>query len=210
MKKTLTKIGLPLVAGLLLLAACTPPITMTSWKNPNASDKVTRVVVMCMFNKLEYIKPYEQAVTTYFTQQGLKSIMSLTFLVPFQKYEVGQIQAKLDSLGADAILIFTYKGSDVSQNYTPPTYYGFYSGGWGWGGWGGAAVAGSPGYWSTSTTVNVRANLYSSKSQALLWTADFSYDNPSDPYASGTQAAQSLFPDWQKDAIVNIPAPQKK
>ena len=43
-----------------------------------------------------------------------------------------------------------------------------------------------------------------------LWTGDLAYDNPSDIVAAGTQAAQSIFPDWQKYSIVNIqPAPKK-
>jgi hypothetical protein len=207
MRTTFIKIGLPVLAVMFLLSSCTPPLSMTTWKNPNANDKVSKVVVLVVFDKLNIIKPYEEAVAAYLNSKGVKAISAITFLVPFQQYTKEQLAAKLDSLGADGILIFTYKGTDVSVNYSPPTYYGFYAGGWARAGWG---VAGSPGYWSTDQNVNVRANLYWVKSQELLWTGDLTYFNPSDAYAAGTQAGQQIFTDWQKNAVVNAPPPASK
>ncbi len=210
MRTLLLKTVLPVLALLLAMAACTPPLSMTSWKNPNDNNKVSKVVVLVVFDKLNIIKPYEEAASAYFNSKGIKAISAITFLVPFQQYTKEQMAAKLDSLGADGILIFTYKGTDVSVNYSPPSYYGFYAGGWARAGWGGWGVAGSPGYWSTDQNVNVRANLYGVKSQDLLWTGDLQYFNPSDAYAAGTQAATSILADWQKYQVVNAPPPASK
>jgi hypothetical protein len=199
MKKTFSLLSALAVIAVLVMNSCTTPVTLTSWQNPKDQTQIKKVVVLALFNKLNYMEPFESSVVTYFNNQGIKSIRSLDFLTPYQKYETADLQKKFDSLGADAVVIFTYKGTDVTQDYSPPTYYGFYSRGWGYGGVG---VAGSPGYWTTTSTVNVRANLYLTTKEDLVWTGDLQVTDPSDINASATQIAQVIFADWVKKKIV--------
>lgn len=196
------------IIAAFLITSCTAPITLTSWKNPEDNTKVSKVVVMALFGKLEYTKPVEQYVSAYFRSRGLKSIEALDFLDPTKKYPEAEIKSKLDSLGADAILVFTYKGTDVSQNYVPATYYGYAGGPWGYGygyyyGWGGGVSTG--GYWTTTKIVNIKASLYSTsvqRSKGALWTADITITDPSYIDQAATNVAQQIYMDWQKNQVL--------
>jgi hypothetical protein len=187
------------------ISSCTTPVTLTSWKNNDDPAKVSKVVVMALFGKLEYTKPVEQSVAACFNKMGLKSIEALDFLNPTRKYEEAEIKAKMDSLGADGILVFTYKGTDVSKNYVPASYYGYYGGPWGYGGygWGGGVTYG--GYWSTTKVVNIKASLYptsTTTTKGALWTADITVTDPHYIDEAATNMAIKIFADFQKNGVI--------
>ena len=196
------------IIAAFVISSCTAPITLTSWKNQEDNSKISKVVVMALFGKLEYTKPVEQYVAACFNRQGLKSIEALDFLNPAKKYEEAEITSKLDSLGADAILVFTYKGTDISQNYIPPTYYGYCGGPWGYGygsyyGWGGGLTSG--GYWSTTRIVNIKASLYTTSVQqkkGAIWTADITITDPQYIDQAANNVAQQIYFDWQKNQLL--------
>ena len=75
------------IIAAFVISSCTAPITLTSWKNQEDNSKISKVVVMALFGKLEYTKPVEQYVAACFNRQGLKSIEALDFLNPTKKYE---------------------------------------------------------------------------------------------------------------------------
>jgi hypothetical protein len=209
MKKLTLQAGILCIMALMLIVSCTSPISLTTWKNPNDHSQISRVVVIPLFAKLEYVKPFEQSMCSYFSQKGLKCIGSLDFLIPTKSYTVEQVKAKIDSLGADAVLIFKYTGTDKEANYIPATYYGGYGSYWGWGGgfYGGGVYSG--GYWTTTSTVNVKSVLYDVKNtQSALWTADISVTNPQYVDQSALQLAQRIYADWQSNGMIKAAAKQ--
>ena len=115
--------GLLCVGAVFFLTRCQTPLNLTTWKNPDLHSQVSKVVVMPLFEKLEYLKPFEQNVVAMFRNKGLKSIGSLEFLNPGKKYEINEIKKKCDSLGADGILVFIYNGTEKTQSYVAPTTY---------------------------------------------------------------------------------------
>jgi hypothetical protein len=202
---------------------------MTSWKNPAVNTQITHVVVMPMFDKLEYVKPFEIAMDAYFNSQGLKAIGSLDFLNPNVKYSLDDIKMKCDSMGANAILVFHYTGTDKSQNYIPPTTYvtGGFGGYWGGGYWGGTGFYGGAGYyggyyggpgyyggeaittggyWTTTSVVNLTASLFTKASKDAVWTADISITDPNYVDQSATQIAHDIYSNWKQDNLVVVPA----
>jgi len=198
MKQITLPAGIIGIIALMLFISCSSPISLTSWKNPNDHLQISKVAVIPMFAKLEYVKPFEQSMCGYFNQHGLKCIGSLDFLNPNKSYTVEQVKAKIDSLGADAVLIFKYTGTDKESNYVPATYYGGYGSYWGWGGgfYGGGVYSG--GYWSTTSTVNVKSVLYEVKSsESAFWTADISVTDPQYVDQSALRLAQKIYADWQ-------------
>lgn len=219
--------GLSVIVAAALLYSCGSPVTMTSWKNPAVNAQISNVVVMPLFDKLEYVKPFELAMDAYFNSQGLKAIGSLDFLNPSVKYSIDEIKQKCDSLGADGIVVFTYTGTDKTQNYIPPTTYvsggfgGYWGGGyWGGGYWGGPAFYGGPGYyggnvvttggyWTTTSVVNLKASLYTKSSKDAIWTADISVTDPNYVDESATTIAQDIYTDWQKNGLLKFALPKK-
>jgi hypothetical protein len=197
-----------IAAGMILFfVACAGPVNLTSWKSPDRNAQVSKIAVLALFAKLEHIQPFEQSLDSYFASKGLKCIGSLEFLNPTVQYTLDQLKSKIDSLGADGVLVFTYKGTDETQNYIPPTYTGGW--GWGWGGgyWGGGFYGGmtTGGYWTTTTTINLNTKLYVKDASEAIWTADITVTDPSSTSEAATTIAQKIYADWQKYNLVKNP-----
>jgi hypothetical protein len=163
------------------------------------------------------MKPFENSVVSYFNSRGLKTIGSLSFLNPNNKYAINDIKRKCDSLGADAILLFDYKGTDKTQSYIPPTtyytgYYGGYGGYWGAGYWGGGYYGGTVttgGYWETTSVVYVTSKLFVKGSKEPLWTGEISVTDPTHVDQSAYTIAQYIYNDWAKQNIMKSVAKGK-
>jgi len=224
MKTKATLFGLMAILAVFMITSCGSPVTLTSWKNPAVNATISKVAVMPMFDKLEYMKPFEQSVDTYFNTQGLKAIGSLDFLNPNVKYSLDDIKKKCDSLGVDGILVIVYKGTDKSESYVPPTTYstggfgGYWGGGyWGGGYWGGGFNDGfyggstvtTGGYWTTTSVVNLKASLYTKTSKDAAWTADITVTDPNYVDQSANTIAQDIYADWAKNGMLKFP-PVKK
>jgi hypothetical protein len=190
----------------LFLSACSP-VTMTSWHNPKTAPdfKVKSMVVWAMFDKMEYEQPFETVVTDYLSGKGIKVMPALKLLEPQKKYTYEELEDIFNKAGANCALIFTYQGKQTTENYVPPSttvypsyynnYYSYYNYAWG-GYWGGAAVTTTPGYWTTSTTLNVQANLYTNATDDLVYNASIQITDPEDIQAIAYDIAKKIYADW--------------
>ena len=214
MKKMMYAPGLLVVLVAFFFTSCNT-ITLTSWTNPKEHQKIGNVVVWAMFDKLEYQKPFEQYATNYFVSKGFKAEESLNFIPPGQKLGLQELEKKFDSLGIDGILVITYKGTDKSENYIPPTttvypdfyynYYNYYN--WGYPMYGmGSNVVTTGGYWVSSSVVNLHANLYSNANNGLIWTAEISINDPQYIDQVSYQIAAQMYADWVKNGLLKTTA----
>jgi hypothetical protein len=203
-------------AAAFMLTSCGAPITLTSWKNPESKTQVSKLVLMPMFEKLEYLKPFEKSMDAFFEKKGLLCYGSLEFLNPSIKYPLDDIKHKCDSLGADAILVFIYQGTDKTESYVPGTTYvaGGYGGYWGGGYWGGGYYGGAAyyggtvtteGYWTTTSVVNLKANLYTKGSKDPAWTGDITVTDPQYIDQAAANLADYIYKDWQKEGLLKFP-----
>lgn len=210
MKKFIVSPALLLLLIVFLFSSCSP-ITLTSWTNPKENKQIGNVLVWAMFEKLEYQKPFEQYAASYFNSKGFKALESLSFLPPGKKQGLETLEKKFDSLGIDGILVVTYKGTDKSQSYIPPTttvypdyyynYYNYYN--WGYPLYGaGANVVTTGGYWVTSSVINLEANLYSNSDNGLLWQASITVDDPQYIDQTSYQLAAQIYADWAKSGLL--------
>ena len=218
------------VVAAFVITSCSSPVTLTSWKSPTDNSTISKVVVMPLFDKLEYIKPFEQSMDAYFIKQVLKTIGSLDFLNPSIKYKLADIKRKCDSIGADAILVLLYEGTDKTENYVPPTTYttGDFGGYWGSGYWGGGFYGGgfygggyygdgfygtstvsTGGYWTNTSVVNLKASLYTKASKDPVWTGDITVTDPNYVDEAANSIASEIFADWQKDGLLKYPSGKK-
>jgi len=209
-----------IAAGTFLLTSCGAPVTLTSWKNPANSTQISKVAIMPLFEKIEFMKPFEKSMVSYFNSRGLKTIGSLDFLNPTTKYPIDVIKHKCDSLGVDGILLFIYKGADKTESYVPPTTYytggyGGYGGYWGGGYWGGYAggyyggyygggVTTTGGYWTTSTTLHLTAKLYVKGSPEPSWTGELTVTDPEYIDQVAYTMAKDIYYDWQKQNVMKL------
>jgi hypothetical protein len=105
------------------------------------------------------------------------------------------LNRKLDSVGADGLLLISYKGKDVFTNTTG----GFYGGYWGW--------YGGVGQVYTTSTFNISAKLYIVKNDKLNWTADMQITDPNDISSSTKQVAQAIITDCAAKNMLKNPLP---
>lgn len=204
------KIYAVILMAVVLFTACESPVKLTGWKNPQSSAKISKVVIMPLFEKLEYMKPFENSMTTLFNQRGLTSVGSLEFLNPEIKYPLDDIKKKCDSLHADAILVFVYESTDKTDSYIPPTTYvtGGYGGYWGGGYWGGyyggyyGAYTTTGGYWTTTSVINLSAKLYVKGLAEPLWTAQIAVTDPEHVDKAGFQIADAVYVDLKKNSVL--------
>ncbi len=205
--------GSLLILIAFLFTSCGSSVYLTSWTNPKEKQQIGNVVVWAMFDKLEYQKPFEQYAVSYFNSRGFKAMESLNFLAPGKKYDLKDLEKKFDSLGVDGILVVTYKGTDKSQVYIPPTttvypdyyynYYNYYN--WGYPMYGyGSNVVTTGGYWATTSTVNLQANLYANSNNGLIWTGDISISDPDYVDEVTLKVASQIYSDWQKDGFLKF------
>ncbi len=186
----------------LMITSCTT-VNLTSWKDPASTAKVQHVVILTLFERLEYAQPFENQMASYLTDQGLQVTKSLDFMPPNQNMSDDELKAKISGFGADAVLVFSPKGADKSVNYTPPTYHGYYRGYWG------GVYAASPGYYSESTTYRIQSNLYSATEEKLIWTGDLTTTDPGSIDAAAYEMSRKIYADWVKNQIV-IPSAKSK
>ena len=75
MKKCYLLSTLMVAFAAFMFSGCSP-VTMTSWHNPKAAAdfKVKTMVIWAMVDKLEYEKPFEEAIAEYLSQQGDQGI----------------------------------------------------------------------------------------------------------------------------------------
>jgi hypothetical protein len=198
MKKSLLNFGIIAILLTGLLTSCSTPIGITSWKDPQSNAQIGNVVVLALYDKLTYTQPIEQQLAAYFNSQNLKARTAMSFMDPTRQYTNIELNTKLDSVGADALILLSYKGTNVSINTTG----GFYGGYRGWYGGGGQV-------WTTST-VNISAKLYIIKNDQMIWTADMQLTDPSDINASAQQIAQAIIKDWAAKNMLKNPLPQPK
>jgi hypothetical protein len=192
---------------ILTLAACSP-VTMSSWTSPKAGEfKVKAVFVWAMFEKLENEKTFEDAMVDYLQTKGIKAIPALSVIQPSTKYQHDELVQIIKGAGANSALIFTYKGADKTETYEPPTttvypevyfnYYNYYNYSYA-SYWGSGGAVTSPGYWTTSTTLHLVANLYASTDEGLIYTSAIQITDPTDVQSATYDIARALWSDWGK------------
>jgi hypothetical protein len=205
---------LALLACIIIVTSCSSPVTLTGWKDPKATIKVSKIVVLAMFKKLEYQKPFENAAVDYFNSKGIKAIPSLKLLAPNRMYEQAELVRILDSIGADGVLVFNYTGLDKTENYVPETttihpqyynnFYGYYSYGYNMYSAPGYNEVTTGGYWTETNIINLTSNLYNTTDKSLVWTGKISVTDPEYVDLTSTKITKYIYSEWEKEGLVPV------
>ena len=65
-------------------------------------------------------------------------------------------------------------------------------------------VVTSGGYWVTTSTVNLQANLYHNHDNDLLWTASITVTDPNYIDEVASNIASNIYSDWQKNGLLKF------
>ena len=180
-------------------------VSITSYINPNVFGQVSKVIIIPLFAKLEDVKPFEDALCSFFAKKGLQSIGSLSLLSTSESYSTNVITSKFNESGVDAVMILKVSsisaGSTQSKISLPSNAYSLtegYGSFWDWGG-----NVNKSGQWLNNQSVYLSAYLYLLKeSGKLQWFAEIKIDNPQTAEQSAVVIAKKMYKDLKENALI--------
>ena len=169
-------------------AGCAAPTQLTSsWADPAAAGHTyNKIVVVGVTPKTSGRRMYEDAFVHELQSRGVNAVSSYT--ISGDKLDKDQAAAKLQEIGADAVLVTRLVDKETVETYYPPTYSTYAAPSAYYGGWYGYYNMGytymsSPGYVAQDHVFKVETNLYNVAQDKLAWsglteTTLSSYDAP--------------------------------
>lgn len=195
------KIFLPLI---LLLFACTSTKIVSSWQEPNKiihSNNLKKVLVVALFNNNKSSQKVEDQMVAYL---GEKGVQSYSYFQPcYNKNDESVIRTKIENDGFDGAVSLRLLDVDKEKIYTNrdidflPDYYltfsGYYYKSW----------YNEPGYYIENKTYTIETNVYSLKTNKIIWTGITKTTNPDGLKKMTNQIAKVIYKQMLKEGFVN-------
>ena len=168
-----------LTAAALAVAALTSCAASTqltsSWADPAAAGRsYKKIVVVGVTDKAPIRREYEDAFSRELAARGVQATPSYNFGGPDSKLDKDAAMAKLQELGADAVLVTRLVDKETVNTYYPPSYssvaapspyyggwYGYYSMGY--------SYMSTPGYTEENKVFRLETNFYDVLNDKLAW-----------------------------------------
>lgn len=170
------------ISSLLLLQACGPSTKITkSWRDPTSTinpQTFSKVVVSAFIKDESGRRTVEDELV-----KRLNGKATASYTMDFKSLDTSNgsraIEEKLKSEGFDGALVMRLVDVEKELNYVPgstyPTYYGRYGGYYGYA----YGAYGSPGYYQEDKVYTIETNIYSLKTDKLMWSGTTATTNPS-------------------------------
>ncbi|MCC8035042.1 MAG: hypothetical protein LIO77_03795 [Rikenellaceae bacterium] len=208
MKKILL-ISLAAVFAAVLFSSCgTSTKVVSSWKSPEASGAAgNKILVLAMMTDREAKDYIERTLAADLSAQGIATTTGTTEFGPrgFGNLTQDQVNSKLSGEGFSAIMIICLTDKDKELNYVPGTpyvspygtyygYYGRYRYMW--------DTIYSPGYYTTSTTYVLDADLYTLPEDRLIYSAQTRSYDPANSQSLAKSFAEEIVRDLKGQNII--------
>jgi hypothetical protein len=209
------QIGIAVLA-MAALTSCTAGTQLTSsWAEPTAAGKTyQKYVVVGATDRAPTRHRYEDAFVTALHQRGLTAVASYS-VAGDGRLDKDAAAAKLQEIGADAVIVTRLVDQESYQEYYPPTYSTVAAPSAYYGGWYGYYSLGysyqtSPGYTVENKVFRIETNVYDVKNEKLLWSGITETTVAAGESASGEiePTIVLLVMDMEKHGI--LPKPTKK
>lgn len=216
MKKLMTFLVLITLAAFLHSCGSSTDIT-GSWKNPKISDvKYDNILVASMTNNIRAKSSIESKLAEELRDEGVTVSLSSEVFPPNFTESNNDRQAMLDKIrdnGADAILTITLIDTETETRYVPGTYgyepmsrFGYYGRFWGYySHW--YPIVYSPGYYTTTKTYFMEANLYDVNTEELLWSAQSETYDPANLESFAEGFAEKIVNEMENDGLLDDDEP---
>jgi hypothetical protein len=199
------------------LVSCAASTQLTSsWSDPAAAGRgYKKIVVVGVTNKGPIRREYEDAFSRELAARGIEATPSYNFGSPDSKLDKDGAIAKLQELGADAVLVTRLVDKETYNTYYPPSYSSVAAPSPYYGGWYGYYSMGysymtSPGYVEENKVYRIETNLYDIKGDKLIWSGltETTLMSSEAPDAEIAPLIATLAYDMEKHKV--IPPYQKK
>ncbi len=220
--KDTARIGV-LVGVVLFGASCgTQTQLETAWRLPDAQGKpFTKLAIIGMLKSNDETTAFESAVVKRFATSGVETIPGFSFLRGETHLTQDEMESRVQTTGADGVLLFKQIAQDKSNTYVQPTtyvtagaehpewwedrYWGYYMpyGYHYWGYWYPAMqVVTQPGYWESHTTYRVETTLYRVSDGKLVWTATSDTYDPTDQVDLGASLSGQVLKSLREAGLI--------
>jgi hypothetical protein len=165
MAKSIFRYVLSMFVVALLLPSCSASTKLTSlWRDETYRDHPRKIMVIGMLKTPANRRILEDEMVRQLKTRGTDAVAGYTVLPEQVQATRETIIAKMNELGADAVLISRLMDKKSVTTYVPgtppPTGYGFHS-----------YYSYNPGYVVQDEYAVVQTNLYDLKTDKLIWTA---------------------------------------
>jgi len=213
-----------LAATAVLVTSCgAPSVIHTSWELPGyAGGPFKDLAVIGVMKSTDANHAFESAMVQKLEDAGVKAVPGFVILNGDEAtLTKDEMEKRVSSSGADAVLISKLIAVDETQSYVPPTTYtapvGPYAGWWDdrfwgyynpypydyWGYWYPAyQVVTSPGYWVTDSHYQVETTLYRVSDHRLIWMATSDTMDPSSQLTVGNSLSPLLVKQLKKAGLI--------
>ena len=157
--------------GLLLAASCSTTTMSAVWKDPEYQGGRLKKVLVIGVSKNDVIRRlFEDEFTAQLKTHGTDAYPSYRIIPSTQMLDEDTVNAKIENMGMDAVLVTRFVNSKKEAVYTPGTpYYPAYAGGWyNWYSAGYGYVT-SPGYFSEYEVISLSTNIYDTETGKMIW-----------------------------------------
>jgi hypothetical protein len=151
----------------LILASCSSTTLTAVWKDPNyQGGKLGKILIVGVARNDVLRRLFEDEFTARLKARGTDASPSYRIIPSAEMLDQDKVNAKIESLGMDAVLVTRYVNQKKETVYTPGTYY---SGGWyNWYSRGYGYVT-SPGYYTEYEVIRLATNIYDTETGTMIW-----------------------------------------
>jgi hypothetical protein len=213
MKRTLVLFALS--AG-LILSCSTPTQIIAKWKDPQVQENRYKHIFVAGLTQNAVAKhAFEGNMGKELEAAGVKCTKG-TDLFPYQftkenRPDKEMILSKVREAGSDAILTFALVKQKEEVHYVPGSVYappagpygGYYGSFGGYYGYYGNRMY-DPGYYTQDDVYFIESNLYDTRSEKLIWSAQSETYNPVDVESFSKEVTHTFMRQLVKDSLLAV------
>ncbi len=194
--------------SLVMLQGCSSTKLVTSWTDKDyQGEKLHKVLVIGMVKDDLMRRHFEDQFVGKLAQDGQEAEASYVYMPNLQDYkEEGKLEAVVQKLGADAVLITTLKDVENRKKYVPPRvdYVPSMYGGYGYYGYYFQSMQPiyTPGYERTDKVVQLETKVFSVKTRKMIWAGATESFNPSSSSKIIDELARLVVSDMKKAGFI--------
>jgi len=165
-------IGFGAVIAMFITGCATTTLT-SNWKDPSYQGRPHKIMVIGIAKRPVNKRLFEDEFVRQFKACGTDAVASYTVMPDDKQGDNTVIAAKMQELGADAVLISRLASKKTVQTYVPgtttysPSYYGHWRDYYGYG----FQVVSTPGYTVEDEYALMETNMYDAGNDKLIWSA---------------------------------------
>jgi hypothetical protein len=170
MMKDMKLFNLLLIISAFFFASCATTTVTDVWQDKTYQGKAEKIIVIIAAKSLDRRKMFEDRFTAELQKRGNNAIQSYEIITSEQLPDKELVKSKIQSTGADTVLISRLVDTKTIEAYMPSTIYvvpDFYNG---WGTYHDFVFAGR-GYTGDVQVANIETNVYDLKTEKLIWSA---------------------------------------